>query len=392
MKTPWNLIAMAAVFVSSTALAQYTDGVIKIGVLVDMSSLYADLGGPGSVVAAKLAVEDFGAAAKGMKVEIISADHQNKADLAASIAGSWFDVDKVDMILDGQSSASGLAISEVARQKNKLFLASGPATSDLTGTKCNANTIHWTYDTWNFAHTTGKAIVAAGGNTWFFITADYAFGQALERDTSAVIEANGGKVVGRVRHPLNANDFSSFLLQAQASRAKVIGLANTGGDFVNAIKQAAEFGIGKRSQILAGLVVFAPDVVALGLPAAQGLTLTATWYWDMNDASRTWTRRWQAEQPRKVPAMVHAGDYLAVMHYLKAVEALKADGDGRAVAAKMKEMPTTIRFSAKDLCAPTAARCTTLTFSRSKSRRNRNISATFTSCALPSRRRRHFAR
>lgn len=347
MKTPWNLIAMAAVFVSSTALAQYTDGVIKIGVLVDMSSLYADLGGPGSVVAAKLAVEDFGAAAKGMKVEIISADHQNKADLAASIAGSWFDVDKVDMILDGQSSASGLAISEVARQKNKLFLASGPATSDLTGTKCNANTIHWTYDTWNFAHTTGKAIVAAGGNTWFFITADYAFGQALERDTSAVIEANGGKVVGRVRHPLNANDFSSFLLQAQASRAKVIGLANTGGDFVNAIKQAAEFGIGKRSQILAGLVVFAPDVVALGLPAAQGLTLTATWYWDMNDASRTWTRRWQAEQPRKVPAMVHAGDYSAVMHYLKAVEALKADGDGRAVAAKMKEMPTNDPLSGK---------------------------------------------
>jgi branched-chain amino acid transport system substrate-binding protein len=340
MKIMRDLTMIAAAFVSSSAFAQYTDGVIKIGVLVDMSSLYADLGGPGSVVAAKLAVEDFGAAAKGMKVEIISADHQNKADLAASIAGSWFDVDKVDMILDGQSSAAGLAISEVARQRNKLFLASGPATSDLTGSKCNANTIQWTYDTWNLAHGTGKAMVATGGNTWFFITADYAFGHAIERDTSAVVEADGGKVIGHVRHPLNTNDFSSFLLQAQASRAKVIALANGGGDTINSIKQAAEFGIVKGGQNLAGLLIFAPDVIALGLPAAQGLMLTETWYWDMNDASRAWTRRWQAERPRKVPTMIHAGDYSAVIHYLKAVEALKADGDGRVVAAKMKEIPT----------------------------------------------------
>jgi branched-chain amino acid transport system substrate-binding protein len=340
MKSIQSLIATAAVLASSSAFAQYTDGVIKIGVLVDMSGLYADLGGSGSVVAAKLAVEDFGAAAKGMKVEIISADHQNKADLASSIAGSWFDVDKVDMILDGQSSGAGLAISEVARQKNKLFLASGPATSDLTGSKCNANTLQWTYDTWNLAHGTGKAMVATGGNSWFFITADYAFGQALERDTTAVIEANGGKVLGRVRHPLNTNDFSSFLLQAQASKAKVIGLANAGGDTINSIKQAAEFGIVKGGQNLAGLLIFAPDVAALGLPAAQGLMLTETWYWDLNDASRAWTRRWQADRPRKVPAMTHAGDYSAVIHYLKAVEALKADGDGRVVAAKMKEMPT----------------------------------------------------
>jgi branched-chain amino acid transport system substrate-binding protein len=324
MKIMRDLTMIAAAFVSSSAFAQYTDGVIKIGVLVDMSSLYADLGGPGSVVAAKLAVEDFGAAAKGMKVEIISADHQNKADLAASIAGSWFDVDKVDMILDGQSSAAGLAISEVARQRNKLFLASGPATSD----------------TWNLAHGTGKAMVATGGNTWFFITADYAFGHAIERDTSAVVEADGGKVIGHVRHPLNTNDFSSFLLQAQASRAKVIALANGGGDTINSIKQAAEFGIVKGGQNLAGLLIFAPDVIALGLPAAQGLMLTETWYWDMNDASRAWTRRWQAERPRKVPTMIHAGDYSAVIHYLKAVEALKADGDGRVVAAKMKEIPT----------------------------------------------------
>src|SRR6266446_5214393 len=266
-----KLMLLAAGCASTSAHAQYTDGVNKIGVIADMSSLYADLGGPGSVVAAKLAIEDFGAAAKGMKVEIICADHQNKADLASSIAGSWFDVDKVDMILDGQSSGAGLAISEVARQKNRLFLASGPATSDLTGPKCNANTIQWTYDTWNLAHGTGKAIVATGGNSWFFITADYAFGQALERDTTAVIEANGGKVLGRVRHPLNTNDFSSFLLQGKASKAKIIGLANAGGDTVNAIKQAGEFGIVKGGQKLAGLLVFANDVAALGLPVAQGL-------------------------------------------------------------------------------------------------------------------------
>jgi branched-chain amino acid transport system substrate-binding protein len=340
MKTVRNLIVMAAALASSSTFAQYTDGVIKIGVLADMSSLYADNSGPGSVVAAKLAVEDFGAAAKGMKVEIISADHQNKTDLASSIAGSWFDVDKVDVILNGTSSGAGLAISEVARQKNKLYLATGPATSDLTGSKCNANTIHWTYDTWNLSNGTGKAVVKTGGDTWLFLTADYAFGYALERDTAAVVQANGGKVLGRIRHPLNTNDFSSFLLQAQASKAKVIGLANAGGDTINSIKQAAEFGIVKGGQSLAALLVFSADVAALGLPAAQGLVLTETWYWDMNDASRTWTRRWQAQRPGKVPTMVHAGDYSAVIHYLKAVQALKADGDGRAVVAKMKEMPT----------------------------------------------------
>jgi branched-chain amino acid transport system substrate-binding protein len=340
MKSICTLIATTAVLFSSWANAQYTDGVIKIGVLVDMSSLYSDVSGPGSIAAAKLAVLDFGAAAKGMKVEIISADHQNKPDLASSIAGSWFDVDGVDVILNGSSSGAGLAISEVARQKNKPYLATGPATSDLTGSKCNANTIQWTYDTWMFAHGTGKAVVETGGDTWFFITADYTFGQVLERDTTAVIEANGGKVLGRVRHPLNTNDFSSFLLQAQASKAKIIGLANAGGDTINSIKQAAEFGVVKRGQNLAGLVVFASDVAALGLPAAQGLVLTESWYWDMNDASRAWTKRWQAERPGKVPTMIHAGDYSAVIHYLKAVQALKADGDGRAVVTKMKEMPT----------------------------------------------------
>ena len=225
-----NLIVVAALLATSSACAQYTDGVVKIGVLSDMSSLYADVGGPGSVAAAKLAVADFGAAAKGIKVEIVSGDHQNKPDVGSSLAGSWFDVDKVDVIVDVPNSGVALAVSEVARQKNKLFLVSGAAASDLTGPKCNVNTIHWTYDTWNLANGTGKAMVKTGGDTWFFITADYAFGQALERDTAAVVEANGGKVLGRVRHPLNNNDFSSFLLQAQASKAKIIGLANAGAD------------------------------------------------------------------------------------------------------------------------------------------------------------------
>jgi branched-chain amino acid transport system substrate-binding protein len=332
--------ALVPLLVSTTAFAQYTDGVVKIGVLSDMSSLYADNGGPGSVVAAKLAIEDFGAAAKGMKVEVVSADHQNKADIGSNIANSWFDVDKVDMIVDVPNSAVALAVSEVAKQKNKLFIGSGPATSDLTGPKCNANTIHWTYDTWNLANGTGKAVVKTGGDTWFFITADYNFGQALERDTVAVVEANGGKVLGRVRVPLNNSDFSSFLLQAQSSRAKVIGLANAGGDTINSIKQAAEFGIVKGGQSLAGLLIFTADVASLGLPLAQGLVLTETWYWDMNDTSRAWTKRWQAERPGWVPTMIHAGVYSGVLHYLKAVEALKADGDGRAVSAKMKEMPT----------------------------------------------------
>jgi branched-chain amino acid transport system substrate-binding protein len=344
MKTMRSAIVIAAALASGSAHGQYTDGVIKIGVLSDMSGLYADNSGPGSVTAAKLAVEDFGAAAKGMKIEIISGDHQNRADLGSSIANSWFDVAKVDVIVDVPNSAVALAVSEAARQKNKVFLASGPATSDLTGPKCNANTIHWTYDTWNLANGTGKAMVKTGGDTWFFITADYAFGLALERDTAAVVEANGGKVLGRVRHPLNNNDFSSFLLQAQASRAKVIGLANAGGDTINSVKQAGEFGIVRGGQSLAGLLVFVADVAALGLPTAQGLIATETWYWDMNDNNRAWTKRWQAEGRGKFPTMIHAGVYSSIIHYLKVVEAMKADGDGKAVVAKMKEMPTEDRL------------------------------------------------
>jgi branched-chain amino acid transport system substrate-binding protein len=340
MKSMRCLIVAAAALASSSAHAQITDGVVKIGVLTDMSSLYSDLAGAGSVAAAKLAVADFNPAAKGMKVEIIFGDHQNKPDIASSLANSWIDVDKVDVIVDLVNSGTALAVSEVGKLKNKPVLVSGAASSDLTGSKCNADTIHWVYDTWNLANGTGKAVVKTGGNTWFFLTADYAFGQALERDTSAVVEANGGKVVGKVRVPINTSDFSSFLLQAQASRAKVIGLANAGGDTINSIKQAAEFGLVAGGQSLAGLLVFASDVAALGLPTAQGLVLTETWYWDLNDASRAWTKRWQAERPGKIPTMVHAGVYSSVLHYLKAVEALKADGDGRAVVAKMKELPT----------------------------------------------------
>jgi branched-chain amino acid transport system substrate-binding protein len=321
-------------------VAQAEDIAVKIGVLSDMSSLYSDIGGPGSIAAAKLAVEDFNPAAHGMKVEIVSADHQNKPDVGSSIARQWYDVDHVDVIVDVPTSSVAFAVSDVTKEKNKVFLVSGAGSSDLTGPKCSPNTIHWTYDTWMLANGTGKALVKTGGDTWFFLTADYAFGQALERDTTAVVLANGGKVLGSVRHPLNTQDFSSFLLQAQASKAKIIGLANAGGDTTNAIKQGAEFGIVSGGQKFAGLLVFISDVNALGLKTAQGLNLTETWYWDMNDANRAWTKRWQVERPGKFPTMVQAGVYSSVLHYLKAVDALKSAADGKAVVAKMKEMPT----------------------------------------------------
>ena len=338
-KMMW-LAALAAGLACGGASAQQIS--VKIGVLSDMSSLYSDIGGPGSVIAAKMAIADFAKSNPDVKVELVSGDHQNKPDVGSQIANQWFDVEKVDMIVDIPNSGVALAVSQVANQKNKVFLASGPAASDLTGPKCNANTIHWTYDTWMLANGTGKALVKTGGDTWFFLTADYAFGHALERDTAAAVEASGGKVLGKVRHPLNTNDFSSFLLQAQSSKAKVIGLANAGGDTINSIKQAAEFGIVKGGQSLAGLLVFASDVNALGLATAQGLTLTETWYWDMNDANRAWTKRWQAERnaPGKFPTMVQAGVYSAVTHYLKAVAALKSAADGKAVVAEMKKLPT----------------------------------------------------
>ncbi|AXK80864.1 ABC transporter permease [Pseudolabrys taiwanensis] len=340
MKKAVALTAVAAVLAFSPAFAQQTN--VKIGVLTDMSSLYADATGPGSVVAAKLAAADFMKDHPDVKVEVVSGDHQNKADVGTQIANQWYDVDKVNMIIDVPNSGVALAIAEVTKQKNKVFIGSGPASSDLTGAKCSPNTVHWTYDTWMLANGTGKAIVKTGGDTWFFLTSDYAFGHALERDTAAVVEANGGKVLGKVRHPINTNDFSSFLLQAQASKAKVIGLANAGGDTINSIKQAAEFGIVKGGQNLAGLLVFASDINALGLQTAQGLIFTETWYWDLNDASRAWTKRWQTERNAagKVPTMNMAGVYAGTLHYLKAVAALKSAADGKAVVAEMKKLPT----------------------------------------------------
>jgi branched-chain amino acid transport system substrate-binding protein len=332
-------LALAAA-AALTGAAQAGDLTVKIGVLNDMSSLYADIGGQGSVIAAKMAVADFNPAAHGMKVEVVSADHLNKPDVGSNIARQWFDVDHVDAIVDVPTSSVALAVNEVVREKNKVFLVSGAATSDLTGPKCSPNTVHWTYDTWMLANGTGKALVKSGGDTWFFLTSDYAFGHALERDTKAVVLANGGQVLGGVLHPLNTQDFSSFLLQAQASKAKIIGLANAGGDTINAIKQGAEFGIAAGGQHFAGLLVFINDVQSLGLKVAQGLVLTETWYWDMSDANRAWTKRWQAERPGKFPAMTVAGVYAATLHYLKAVAALQSATDGKAVVAKMKDMPT----------------------------------------------------
>src|SRR5712692_3657923 len=330
--------ATALAFAAAAAQAQVSDGVIKIGVLSDMSSLYSDIGGPGSVVAARMAVEDFGAAKKGMKVEILSADHLNKPDVGSNIARQWYDVDKVDLIIDVPTSSIALAINQITREKGKAFIVSGAASSDLTGKACSPNTIHWTYDTWALANGTGNAIVKTGGDTWFFLTADYAFGHALERDTEAVVLKSGGKVLGKVRHPFPTSDFSSFLLQAQASKAKVIGLANAGADTINAIKQGAEFGIVRGGQQFAGLLVFISDVHALSLERAQGLALTEAFYWDLNDRTRAWSQRF-FERHKRMPTMAQAGVYSAVLHYLKAVEALKSD-EGPKVIAKMKAMPT----------------------------------------------------
>ena len=332
--------AVALAFAGGAAQAQISGNVVKIGVMNDMSGVYADIGGPGSVVAAKMAVEDFQKTSKaGLKIEIVSADHQNKPDVGSTVARQWYDTDGVDAIADVPTSSVALAINQVTRDKGKAFLATGPATADLTGKACSPNTVHWLYDTWMLAHGTGSAIVKTGGDTWFFLTADYAFGHALERDTEAVVLASGGKVLGKVRHPLATQDFSSFLLQAQASKAKVIGLANAGGDTINSIKQAAEFGIVKGGQSLAGLLELLTDVHGLGLQTAQGLVVTETFYWDLNDQTRAWSKRFAAANGGKYPSMDHAGVYGVVLHYLKAVEAAKTD-DGTKVVAKMKELPT----------------------------------------------------
>ena len=340
MKRLMSLAALSAALMCGAAQAQMSDGVVKIGVMNDMSGTYADLAGPGSVVAAQMALEDLGAAAKGLKVEIVSADHQNKPDVGSNIVRTWIDRDQVDVIVDVPTSSVALAVNQIVKDKNKVFLVSGAAASDLTGKACTPNTVHWTYDTWALANGTGNAIVKTGGKTWFFLTADYAFGHALERDTAAVVEKNGGKVVGRVRHPFPATDFSSFLLQAQSSKAQIIGLANAGADTTNSIKQAAEFGIVKGGQKLAALLIFLTDIKALGLPVAQGLVFTEAWYWDQNDANRAFAKKFAERNKGVYPSMVHAGVYSAVTHYLKAVVDLKSDGDGAKVVAKMKSMPT----------------------------------------------------
>src|SRR5579871_2570180 len=336
-KSILGLAAVAALFGGVAAYGQAGTQTVKIAVMNDMSGLYADLGGPGSVAAAKMAVADFAKINPNLKVEIVSGDHQNKPDVGSSLANQWYDADGVDMIIDVPNSGVALAVSQVANQKNKVFIVSGAAASDLTGPKCNANTIHWTYDTWMLANGTGTALVKSGGDTWFFLTADYAFGHALERDTAAAVEKAGGKVLGKVRHPLNTSDFSSFLLQAQASKAKIIGLANAGMDTVNAIKQGAEFGIVKGGQKFAGLLVFATDVQSLTLPVAQGLVLTEAFYWDLNDETRAWTKRYRAKKD-KLPSMLTVGVYSSTLHYLKAVQAAGTD-DAKAVMAKMREMP-----------------------------------------------------
>jgi branched-chain amino acid transport system substrate-binding protein len=336
------LLLGTALAVGLTGGAFAQDKNVKIGVLTDLSGLYADLGGQGSIVAAEMAVEDSGMKAKGWKIDVISADHQNKPDIATAIARRWIDTDKVDILADVLNSGVALAVNNVVKEKNSIMLNSGAGSSELTNSQCTPNTIHFTYDTYMLAHSTGSAMVKAGGDSWFFVTADYAFGHALENDTTAVVKAAGGKVLGSVNVPLNTPDFSSYLLQAQASKAKVIGLANAGGDTTNSIKQAAEFGIVKGGQKLAGLLMFLSDVHSLGLNVAQGLNLSATFYWDMNDGTRAFSKRFgERMKNHAMPTMVHAGVYAGLLHYFKALEALGGNPhDGAKVVAEMKKLPT----------------------------------------------------
>ena len=334
----WAIYAglLAASLASQEASAQVS---VTLGVMNDRSGVYSDIGGEGSVVAARMAVEDFKASDKGIKAAVVSADHQNKPDIGAGLARKWYDQDGVDVILDVPTSSVALAVSQVTREKNKIFMNSGAGTSDLTGSQCSPNTIHWTYDTVQLATVTAGAMVKRGGDTWTFLTADYAFGQALERDATSVIVKSGGKVLSSVRTPFPTTDFSSFLLQAQNSHAKVIGLANAGGDTVNAIKQAAEFGIVQAGQKLAGLLIFVNDVQALGLKTAQGLVFSETFYWDENDNTRAWSKRYGELMNGKMPNMTNAGVYSSVIHYLKAVAATKGK-DPQTVMAWMKANPT----------------------------------------------------
>jgi branched-chain amino acid transport system substrate-binding protein len=330
-------VALAALALSPAAQAQISDGVVKLGVLNDMSSLYSDATGKGSLVAAQMAVQDFGGKVLGKPIEVVAADHQNKPDIGANIANQWYDREQVDAIVDVPTSSVALAIQQISKDKDRVFLMSGPGTSDLTGPACSPTGVHWTYDTYALAHVGGKAMVERGENTWFFITADYAFGHALERDATDVVKASGGKVLGSVRHPLNTQDFSSFLLQAQASGAKVVALANAGGDAQTAIKQAAEFGLQKGGQKLLALLIQITDTHSLGLQTAQGMILTDGFYWDRDEDARKFSRRF-LEQMHHMPTMIHAGVYSEVTHYLKAVQAAGTD-EAKAVVAKMRALP-----------------------------------------------------
>ncbi len=342
MNGRFPLAALAGALLAGAALIAPASAqtAVKIGVLGDRSGAYSDISGEGSVVAARLALEDFKPEQHGLKVEIVSADHQNKPDVGAAIARQWYDRDSVDMITDGVTSSVALAISQVTKEKNKVFIDTGAGTADLTGPQCSPNTIHWVYDTVALANGTGGAMVKRGGTTWFFLTADYVFGQTLQRDTTKVIDKNGGKVVGSVKTPFPTADFSSFLLQAQGSGAKVIGLANAGADTINSIKQAGEFGITEGGQSLAGLLVFSSDVHSLGTKVAQGLVLTEPFYWDLNDQTRAFSDRFSKQMKGSKPTSNHAGVYSDVLHYLKAVAELKSTADGAATVAKMKAIPT----------------------------------------------------
>jgi len=336
MITRTLLAAATAVALGAVGAAAQSGGPVKIGVLNDMSSLYADIGGKGSVEAAKMAAEDAGNVL-GQPVQVIFADHQNKPDVGTAIARQWYDTEGVDVITDVPNSGVALGVNEVSREKKKLGLFVGPATSDLTGPKCSPYAAAWVYDTYALAHVTGSAVVKSGGDTWFFLTADYAFGHALERDTAAVVEASGGKVLGTVNVPLNTADFSSFLLQAQSSKAKIIGLANAGGDTINSIKQGAEFGIVEGGQKFAGLLIFITDIHSLGLKTAQGLQLSGPFYHDMNDETRAFSKRFEQRMGHP-PSFTQAGVYSAMHHYLNAVKALNSK-DPDKVMAKMRETP-----------------------------------------------------
>ena len=321
----------------SAATAQISDDVVKIGVLTDMSSLYADSTGKGSLVAVQMAVADYGGKVKGKPIEVIVADHQNKPDVGVNIARNWYDNEKVDAIFDVPTSSVALPISALTREKNKININSGGGSSDITGVACSPNTVHWTYDTYALSNVAGKAMVKRGEDTWFFVTADYAFGMALERDAANVVKEMGGKVLGDVRHPLNSSDFSSFLLQAQASKAKVIALADAGGDTTNALKQASEFGITQGGQKMIALLLEITDVHSLGIKATQGLIVTDAFYWDMNDETRAFSKIFN-EKVGHMPTMIQAGLYSATMDYLKAIEAIGTD-EAPKVMAQMRAMP-----------------------------------------------------